>query len=147
MPEPLVLPSDEMAALEKAIEAVYGPDWRDKIIVLPPGRKPAMSKSPPEFAGSIIITWPQPSRAGILHGMGVTLTDAETGQDIQTVTALRVVLHADAQDLVWAALEMFAGADGKPAYSHPLHIVDGEPARGTFPFLVTEMRVAEAGGA
>lgn len=101
-----------------------------------------MDKSPHEFAGNIIITWPQPSPAGSLHGMGITLTDAETGEDIQTVTALRVVLHADAQDLVWAELEMFTDADGKPAYSHPLHTVDGEPVRGTFPFLVSEMRVA-----
>lgn len=38
MGEPLVLPPDEMGALEKAIEAVYGPDWRDKITILPPGR-------------------------------------------------------------------------------------------------------------
>ena len=89
----------------------------------------------------------------VRHVMNITdvghLTgdDAETGEDIQTVTALRVLLHADAQALVWAELDMFAGADGKPAYSHPLHIVDGEPVRGTFPFLVTEMRVAEADGA
>ena len=37
MSDPLVLPPDEMGALKKAIEAVYGPDWRDKITVLPPG--------------------------------------------------------------------------------------------------------------
>ena len=106
-----------------------------------------MRDSPQEFAGSIVITWPQPAPGGSLLGWGITLADAETGEDIQTVTALRVLLHADAQALVWAELDMFAGADGKPAYSHPLHIVDGEPVRGTFPFLVTEMRVAEADGA
>lgn len=31
--DPLVLPPDEMAALRTAIEAAYGPDWRDKIAV------------------------------------------------------------------------------------------------------------------
>lgn len=38
MPDPLVLPPDEMGALAKAAEAAYGPGWRDKITILPPGR-------------------------------------------------------------------------------------------------------------
>lgn len=33
MGDPLILPPDEMAALRTAIEAAYGPDWRDKIAV------------------------------------------------------------------------------------------------------------------
>lgn len=101
-----------------------------------------MDKSPHDFAGNIVITWLQPSSSGILPGWGITLTDAVTGEPIQTVTAFRVVLHANAQDLVWAECDMFATPDGKPAYEAPAM---GPPLIGTFPFLVKEMRVAGAG--
>lgn len=113
-----------------------------------------MPDSPPQFAGSIIITWPRPSPAGSLHGWAITLTNAATGAEIRTVTAFQVILHAAADDLVWADLDMLADGEGAPIYGEDenglpprLHIVDGEPVRGTFPFLVTEMRVAEADGA
>ena len=39
-PDPLVLPPDEMGALRRAIEAAYGPDWRDKIAVPRPAGDP-----------------------------------------------------------------------------------------------------------
>lgn len=103
-----------------------------------------MSESPHEFAGTIIITWPQ-SRGGVLPGWAITLTDEVTGGPIRTVTALRVVLNAAADELVWAECEMFADADGKPILNgEPLVAPEGMPLTGTFPFLVSEMRVAEA---
>lgn len=97
-----------------------------------------MPEPPQEFAGTIIITWPQP-RGGVLQGWAISLADAVTGEPIQTVTAFSVVLHAEAGDLVWAECEMFATLDGKPAYEAPEM---GPPLLGTFPFLVAEMRVA-----
>ena len=80
------------------------------------------------------------SRDGVLNGWAITLTDEATGEPIRTVMALRVVLNAAAGDLVWAECEMYATPDGKPYYEAPGM---GPPVVATFPFLVTEMRVAE----
>ena len=100
---------------------------------------PALDKRPRQFAGTIIIEWPQP-RSGVLNGWAISLIDELTGKPIHTVTSFKVHLHADAENVVWADLEMFATPDGKPAYEAPAM---GPPVLATFPFLVAEMRVAD----
>jgi hypothetical protein len=104
---------------------------------------PRREGTPQDFDGTIVITWPQP-RGGSLHGWSVTMTDPATGQFINTVTALTVVLHAGAESIVWAECEMFADRAGNPLLDGapvpgPEH---GEVLTGIFRFLVTEMRVA-----
>jgi hypothetical protein len=103
---------------------------------------------PQEFAGSVTITWPQP-RSGSLHGWAITITDTVTGKPVSTVSGITVHLHADAGGIAWAELDMFADEDGKPILDsadprrHNLAMRDGEIITGAFPFLVSEMRVAE----
>lgn len=99
-----------------------------------------------DFAGTVIITWPRrkPGPAKVLAGWGTALSDPVTGEPITTVTAIEMHLHNTAQDLIWAELTMFAGEDGKPIYGGTPVLRAGEVIYGTFPFLVSEMRVAEA---
>jgi hypothetical protein len=102
--------------------------------------------SPQEFAGSVVIEWPCARPGSALIG-SLTKISAEDGTPILTVTSL--TLHCAADDIAWAELTMFADPDGNPvldAGPGPLAKVhagpDGEILTGTFPFLVTEMRVA-----
>ena len=78
-----------------------------------------MAERPDQFAGIVVITWPQPQGTA-LHGWAVTITDAVTGQPVRTVTSMDVHLHAAAEDVIWAECEIFADTDGAP-------ILDGEP--------------------
>lgn len=105
-----------------------------------------MSKRPEQFAGTVIITWPQP-RGGAMHGWAVSITDPATGQPINTVTSMDVHLHADAQDIIWAGCRMFADGEGQPILDGEPQMVAGEDGTeevryGMFPFIVQEMRVA-----
>jgi hypothetical protein len=56
----------------------------------------------------VIITWPQPM-AGTVRPWGVTITDADTGELISTVSKAVLEVHLDAADaLTWAAVKAFA---------------------------------------
>lgn len=106
-----------------------------------------MAERPDQFAGIVVITWPQPQGTA-LHGWAVTITDAATGQPVRTVTSMEVHLHAAAEDVIWAECEIFADTDGAPILDgEPIVDTEGAPLTATFPFLVTEMRVAEPAGA
>lgn len=93
------------------------------------------------YQSYLIIEWPAPRKPdpSPMPAWQLTLTDAVSGQQIST--ALRITVHADAEDIVTADVTMFADEDGKPVYDGKPHIRDGEVVEGTFPFLVAEMRV------
>jgi hypothetical protein len=96
------------------------------------------------YRGVIIIEWPPPHGASpysSMTGWNVSVTDALTGKPITTCTGIAV--NVDVEALVTASLTMLADAFGEP-------LLDGRPVpdgdgflTGTFPFLVSEMRVAE----
>jgi hypothetical protein len=103
---------------------------------------------PQQFAGSVIIEWPAPAGGmppapGVLAGWAVRVFDAVTGLPVDTVMSL-TVLHAEAEDLVWAELVMFAGRDGHPLFTGTpvTDEVSGDVLTGAFPFVVAQMRVA-----
>jgi len=76
-------------------------------------------------------------------GRGVKISDAVSGKLITTCSEITV--HADAGALVTADLTLFADEDGEP-------LLEGKPVQGgegfltgTFPFVVSEMRVRSKG--
>lgn len=103
----------------------------------------ASPEMPAEWAGTIGIEWPAATPGGhAMSGWGVTLYDA----DGPVTTVQSITLHAAADSLVWAELTMFATEDGKPVLHtgkgyEPAAVHGGEIAMGTFPFLITSMKV------
>jgi hypothetical protein len=95
-----------------------------------------------EPAGRLIITWPEPHGGG-LAPHGVTLTDADTGEQITTATRM-VVLTADASggQPIAAELTMFCDEHGQPltAGAPPLFDDEGRLRTATFRWRVAEMR-------
>ena len=98
------------------------------------------------YYGRVIIEWPAPGRSGALPGWGCSILDAETGQ--QVVTVSRVSVTADAEDAIRADLTMFADDNGMPVLFPDIdgnltiwQAGDGDIKTGTFLFLVAEMRV------
>jgi hypothetical protein len=99
------------------------------------------------YYGRVIIEWPAPGRSPALPGWGCSIFDADTGEPIVTVTRLKMPsVTVDAQDVITADLTMLADEDGMPVLGKVpqfIDIKDGEIPSGTFPFLVTEMRVRQ----
>jgi len=105
------------------------------------------------FQGRVTIEWPAPDKGGsVLQAWRVTIRDAETGECINTATAIRI--NAGPEGWVVAEMEQFLGMDGQPLENEPpdpatgrippcvLDIgEDGRPKTGTFRYLVTGMRV------
>ena len=89
----------------------------------------------------MIIEWPAPVGGSVyacLLGRGARVTDAVTGKPL-AYTGLTV--HADAAGLVTADLTMAATDSGLPLLEGD-PVPDGEEVwTGTFPFVVSEMRV------
>lgn len=113
--------------------------------------QPAGSGQPAEFAGAIGIEWPAACAAGqVIPAWRIAFWD-EAGW---VTTISRMTLHAECTGVIWAELTMFADTAGKPLLHLPggaaagTEIVplddDGQPVYGTFPFLVTSMRVKGA---
>lgn len=97
---------------------------------------------PDEFQGYLTIIWPKPG-PGIL-GERVTMLDADTGQPITSVVAMK--LAAAPGKLATAELLMLVNERGEPltADEPPLLAEDGEhPRTGVFHWLVAEMRTAD----
>jgi hypothetical protein len=98
--------------------------------------------------GRLIITWPAAS-FGVVNGWGVTLHDADTGEQIVTVTRLAIVLGDDegfGGGPVEAVLTALTDANGKllPAGAPVVPDETGEGFRtAVFRYAVSEMRVAE----
>jgi len=101
---------------------------------------------PAEFAGCIGIEWPAADVAAgnVMPGWQVTPYDADG--PVTTVESFTLVAHASAAGIVWAEVTLLTDADGRPVLHLPEgegpHFgEDGEASTGTFPFLVTGMRV------
>jgi hypothetical protein len=107
------------------------------------------SWEPVEYAGTICVEWP-----GGMEGPGRAIpawkvSFYDDGGTVATVSS--ATLHASVCGYVWAELTMFAGRDGKPVLHLPEGPApnssvlplgeDGEVIIGTFPFLITGMRV------
>lgn len=102
--------------------------------------------APAQYRGAVILEWPKPAPAGVgaligrLTAVYDPFTDSEPGpKPITTVTGITVRVTMD--EIVTADLTMFADEDGNPLYDGMPCIRDGEVITGTFPFIVTEMRV------
>jgi hypothetical protein len=106
-----------------------------------------MSLDTGEIAGHLIITWPKTTGPhGALAGWRVTLTDADSGQQITSVLDMNLVVHAEPRALVTAELTMLTDRDGRPLSpgAKPVIADDGENiATGRYCWIVTEMRIAE----
>jgi hypothetical protein len=99
-----------------------------------------------EVRGAVIIEWPKPAPLGVgaLTGRLTAVYDPFTGgapgpKPITTVSGITIRVGMD--EIVTADLTMFADADGNPVYDGMPHMRDGEIILGTFPFIVSEMRV------
>lgn len=103
-----------------------------------------MALLPDEFEGRVIITLPAPI-GGIVNGLTTAVTDADTGEPI--VSALDCTVHIRLDGPVVAEMTMLTGLDGKPLRQGetipPLESED-DWRKGTFRWLVTEIRHAEA---
>ena len=101
---------------------------------------------PEDFDGRVIITWPFKREAvDGLRGWGITITDANSGEQINSVVRFALV-YAAAEDLIWTEAVALTDADGQLLRDggQPVAGEDGEAKTALFRFLVTEMRVAEA---
>lgn len=123
-----------------------------------------MTPLTPETVGRVIITWPAPAENGAVFGWGVTIHDADTGEQLTDATSLLTVAHGSPgswnSEPLQVTLTRLVDADGKPSSkpvptdeykawkrSSSLAEFMGQPFRvGTFRYLVAEMRVAALGG-
>ena len=88
---------------------------------------------------------PKPHGVGAIIGRMTAVYDAFTGGEpgpkpITTVTGITVRVSMD--EIVTADLTMFADEEGNPVHEGMPHVRDGEVITATFPFIVSEMRVA-----
>lgn len=108
----------------------------------------------------MIIEWPAPGKQdspyyGAMPGWKCAIFDAETGKPVNTVQKIAIpAVTADAVHWVTCWLTMDADDDGKPVlFPEPspgkpgsVKICvdgDGKVRTGTFPFLVSEMRIRQ----
>jgi hypothetical protein len=104
----------------------------------------------PTHDGRVIITWPAKTTSGVLPIYAVTITDADTGEQIASGVKLSLVLGADTGyegDIIEAEITALVNADGQILGSResPVKSEDGEWfSTGVFRFAVAEMRIAEA---
>jgi hypothetical protein len=105
--------------------------------------EPQAGAEPGQYRGVIIIGWPASANAGSPYASMVArkteIADALTGKPIRTCTGFTV--HGDMDALVTADLTLLADADGEPLLEGKPVLKDGEVITGTFPFIVSEMRV------
>jgi hypothetical protein len=101
---------------------------------------------PAKFDRRVILTWPRPQN-GVLRPCLVTITDADTGEPISTVSKAVLSAHLDAEaSLTWATVKAFANPDGTLLADTSAKLISTEPDGSVrarvFSFEVTEMRVA-----
>lgn len=142
---------DELIAAVGAFDAAelesLPPEIRDGLGAL---RNAAENYAEPPTWGAVIIEWPAPPKPDrILPGWGCKIFDAESGEQVTTVTELLVpagCVTARPERFITADLTMFADDDGKPVpcgCAVPLD-ENGKIRTGTFRFLVAEMRVGSS---
>jgi hypothetical protein len=108
-------------------------------------------QSPPamETGERVIITWPRPHGGGVIPIHGVTLTKADTGEQILTGVKLALTLGTDTGydgDIIEVEVTALVNEDGQILGSGKRPVfADGEVRTGVFRFAVAEMRVASAG--
>lgn len=101
---------------------------------------------PPErIYGRIIVEWPSLAFS-IRHnapiaGCLLSIFNAETEEQITSV--VQITLHAHASGLLWAELTMFTDEESSPLWSAA--DVGNTEMLGTFPFVVTGMRIRPVG--
>lgn len=98
--------------------------------------------TPDSFAGDIGIEWPAEPwgrEGGFLAGWPIRFYNGDGY--VHTVTEM--ALHANVDDLMWAELTMYAGADGKPLLA--AHDITDPDRTGKFAFLITGMRHGDPG--
>lgn len=141
----------EQYQLQQAVDNIAGDQsFKHKIIVLPSGTKAVDEQ--PEIVGQVVITWPKPigQFPGALISDRVSITNADTGQPILTVTEFTAFnVHAEVGYIVVAELVTLADADGRPILdgseiNERMSVADnGDIATTTSWWRVAEMRVAE----
>lgn len=108
-------------------------------------------QSPPatDTGERVIITWPRSHGGGVLPIHGVTLTNADTGEQILTGVKLALTLGADTSydgDIIEVEVTALVNDDGQILGSGDRAVfADGDVRTGVFRFAVAEMRVASAG--
>jgi hypothetical protein len=80
-----------------------------------------------------------------IAGWSTVIRDADSGEQILTVSEITVYIAADA--IMWAELTMWCDAEGKPLASGQPVLDDGEILTATFPYLVSGMRQGETAAA
>lgn len=103
------------------------------------------AQEPDQYRGVIAIEWPAPVGAtpySAVSGRAVAIADAVTGKPVTTCS--RLTVRADVAEIVTADLILFADADGNPILDGVPVLGDDEILTGTFPFVVSEMRVRQA---
>lgn len=109
----------------------------------------AAKAEPIETGRRVIITWPAPTTSGVLPIYSVTLSDADTGEQILTGVKLSLVLGTDTGfegDIIEADITALVNADGQilGPREQPVKSEDGDWFRtGVFRFAVAEMKVAD----
>jgi hypothetical protein len=99
-----------------------------------------MARTENEYAGRVIITWPQ-SPDSLIHGAVVKLTDADNGQPILSALDLTVTVKPDSY--IVAEMTMLTGEDGQPLAAGMTPTREGDTIRtGQFRWIVAEMRTA-----
>lgn len=107
-----------------------------------------LAREPIDTGRRIIITWPAKTTAGVLPIQGVTVEDADTGEQI--LTGVKLTLGTDTGytgDIIEAEITALVGADGEilGPREQPVKNEDGDWLNTkVFRFAVAEMRIQEA---
>lgn len=109
----------------------------------------AAKSKPIETGRRVIITWPAPTTSGVLPIYSVTLTDADSGEQILTGVKLSLTLGTDTGfegDIIEADVTALVDGDGQilGPREQPVKSEGCDWFKtGVFRFAVAEMRVAD----
>jgi len=107
-----------------------------------PGQRDVPRKQ--KIDGRVIITWPSANGPAI-HGWGVAVADADTGESWANVLNLRII--AEPREIATAIVERMVDQAGAPTNT-PVPGEGGDRFRtALFRYAVAEMRVAESADA
>ncbi len=98
-----------------------------------------------EVAGRVAITWPA-AKYGGMPGWGIAVHDADTGEQLVDVVAIRLLAHA-VDDTLTVELQRMVDTSDSPIQGSGKPVPDesGDALRtAVLRYVVAEMRVAEA---